>query len=66
MTPEAIEQFLEDMRDNLGFKSYVELAKYLDVDPLTLWRWRQGQLDITKQRLITYLLHQHTPAETAA
>lgn len=64
MTPEEIDQFFDDMRDDLGFRTDVQLAQYLGVDPVTLYRWRNGQLDTTKQRLITYFWkHRTTPTE---
>lgn len=55
MTAEQIKLFLDEMRSDLGFRTDVQLAEYLDVHPLTIWRWRQGQIDTTKQKLVAYL-----------
>lgn len=56
MSTEQINELLDQMRLDLGFKSDAQLARYLDVQPITIWRWRQGNLDTTKQKLISYLL----------
>jgi hypothetical protein len=62
MTTEEINDLLDEMRTALGFKSDAQLARYLDVQPITVWRWRQGHLDTTKQKLLAYLLKRNAAA----
>lgn len=65
MTTEQINELLDQMRLDLGLKSDAQLARYLDVQPITVWRWRQGNLDKTKQLIISYLTNR-TPAVESA
>lgn len=66
MTPEQIKDFLDQMRLDLGLKSDAQLARYLNVQPITVWRWRQGELDDTKQKLLSYALNRVPAVEVTA
>lgn len=66
MTPEQINEFLDQMKLDLGFKSDAQLARHLDVQPMTIWRWRQGHLDLTKQTIISYLQARSSTIEVSA
>jgi uncharacterized protein YcaQ len=57
MTVDQINELLDEMKLELGFKSEQALADYLDVRTMTLYRWRRGQFDKTKQVLVSYLLN---------
>jgi hypothetical protein len=66
MTPEQINDLLNDMKLELGFKTDVQLADYLKVNPLTIWRWRQGQLPTITKKLLAFLWHRSTADLTTA
>lgn len=56
MTQQQINDFLDQMKADLDLKTDVQLADYLKVKPVTIWRWRQGDFGVTKQLLVSYLL----------
>ncbi len=66
MTTAQINEMLNQMKIDLDLKTDAQLARHLKVQPITVWRWRQGELDETKQLLISYFLHRAPTAELAA
>lgn len=63
MTTEQINEFLDQMKLDLGIKTDAQLADRLDIRPMTIWRWRQGNLDLTKQIIISYLQNRAATVE---
>lgn len=63
---EMIKQLLDEIATEHGFTKEEELAEYLKVSTVALWRWKKGHLDKSTRVLVPILWNRAAAATEPA
>lgn len=61
----TVNHLLDYKRESLGLKSDAELALNLHISPMTITRWRKGELGKAVRTLVSIAWELHTEEEAA-